>query len=591
MKHVKDRHPHLSRLDRKGPPKALLAKIRRLRRPRRPTRDDPSLSNVYRDVLRNYLALVSSGATPGTRWRQVVREALTFMGGQADRHTSSLAEYDHCLYGPYLGVSDEGGAALAIRRAAFATPKVRALGHRISPLTVGVALDAERLGSVGEVPVGPDEYADVWSECVGRLLITTNVGSRANLRVYNREPLVTIPAGEGSQALKTAQAGLAAAFKPFLEAPGGGRPVVVFVEFEFGSIPPLRDQQAVLRSVVKYVRTSGIAAPRIHQIGLNVRIGWGPKGRDSALRAIDLANSVGINHVSIDGVVRKDADTVVSLPGLLNYLTPELVAPILQRAQTKRVEVRPINVTDPDTVAREIWTGLSMARAMGLDLGKYGLFPLSLEEGDNIVGQVQRWFPDWCAAPVFYIDQGIISRSHVYTGNEIAKGVVAWLRAMARHKVRIVLIDTVDKSKGWRILKMDNDPKGILEAEQIARLNAVGQKLGIKMLWAGGITPEHAHQFGKLGVFGIYVTTAASKAAPVRGTYMNDPELAAEKRPTFAGVVKVKTLLEAGFLLERLGSVSPQIHAKIKEAGVDPVALSSILPRAWRLWWGRKARV
>ena len=476
---------------------------------------------------------------------------------------------------------------LAIRRAAFATPKARALGHKISPLTIGVALDAERLGSVGEVPVGPDEYADVWSECVGRLLITTNIGSRANLRLYSRAPLVTIPADEDSQAAKKAQAGLAAAFKPFLEAPGGPRPVVVFVEFEFGSRPPAKKQQALLRSLVNYVRTSGIAAPRIHQIGFNVRIGWGPNGRDSALRAIDIANSVGINHVSVDGVVRKDADTVVSLPGLLNYLTPKLVAPILRRAQAKRVEVRSANVVDPDTVAREIWTGLSMARAMGLDLGKYGLFPLSLEECDGVVGQVQRWFPDWCAAPVFYVDQGIISRSHVYTGDEIAKGVEAWLRVMARHKVRIVLIDTVDKSKGWRILKTDNDPKGILEAKQIAHLNKFGLKLGISMLWAGGIALEQAYLFGKLGVFGIYVTTAASKAAPVRGTYMDDPELAAEKRPTFAGVVKVKTLLEAGFLLERLKHKSPKIHAKIEAAGLDPVALSRILPQAWRFWWQR----
>ena len=113
MKHVKDRHPHLSGLDRKGPSKALLARIHRLHRRCRLTRDDPSLSDAYRDVLRNYLALVCSGATTGTRWRQVVREALSFLGSQADRHTSSLAEYDHCLYGPYLGVSDEGGAALA----------------------------------------------------------------------------------------------------------------------------------------------------------------------------------------------------------------------------------------------------------------------------------------------------------------------------------------------------------------------------------------------------------------------------------------------------------------------------------------------
>lgn len=100
-----------------------------------------------------------------------MREALGFLGGQADRHTSSLADYDHRRYGPFLGVSDEGGAARTIRRAAFATPKTLTLGRKASPLSVGVALDGERLGSVGEVPVGPDEFAQIWSECVGRTLM------------------------------------------------------------------------------------------------------------------------------------------------------------------------------------------------------------------------------------------------------------------------------------------------------------------------------------------------------------------------------------------------------------------------------------
>ncbi|MGA7221289.1 MAG: hypothetical protein WBX16_00410 [Candidatus Acidiferrales bacterium] len=592
MNHANDRPLLLASGGRKGPSKALVARIRRRRRPAAPTHDDYGLSDAYREVLRDYQALVSSGGEPGLLWRRLVHEALGFLGGQADRHTSSLAEYDHRRYGPFLGVSDEGGAARAIRRAAFATPKTRALGHKTSPLAVGVALDAERLGSVGEVPVGPDEFAQVWSECVCRTLMTTNVGSRANLRLYRRAPLVTINAGKSREALDAARVALSVAFKPFVEAPGGPRPLVVFVEFALGSKRGLQEQRKLLRSLQQYVRTGGIAVPRIHHIGLNVRIGWGPKGGDSALRAIDLASSVGISQVSIDGVVRKDADSVVSLPGLLNYLPPGLVVQILRHAQSKRVQVRSINEADPDTVAREIWSGLNTARAMGLDLGKYGLFPLSLEECDIIIGHVQRWFPDWSAAPVFYVDQGIISRSRVYIGDDTAKGIEAWLRIVAKHKVRIVLIDTVDKSQGWRILKADNDPKGILESRQIAHLSAFGQELGIKVLWAGGITLDQAYEFGKLGVFGIYVTTAASEAAPVTGEYRNDPALASEKRPTFAGVVKVKTLLEGGFLAGRLGTGSPRIRklreslrVKIELAGVDPVALSRVLPAAWRSWW------
>jgi hypothetical protein len=176
MKHLKIK---VATINRKGPSKTFLLKLGHIRRQTPSTRDNRPLSDAYRDILRTYIALVSSGATPAASWRRVVREALGFLGGQADRHTSSLAEYDHRRHGPYLGISDEGSAALAIRMAASTTPKAQALGRKASPLTVGVGLDAERLGSIGEVPVGPEEYADIWSDCVGRLAMTTNVGSRA----------------------------------------------------------------------------------------------------------------------------------------------------------------------------------------------------------------------------------------------------------------------------------------------------------------------------------------------------------------------------------------------------------------------------
>jgi hypothetical protein len=572
-----------------GPSKRLVAAIRRFRRLDAAERDDYSLSDAYREVLRDYRALMSSAEQSGIHWHRLIREALGFLGGEGDRLKVSLADYDHVRFGPFLGVSDEGSAARTIRRAALAAPKTLALGHKRSPLSIGIAVDAERLASVGEVPVGPDEFGQIWSECVGRTLMTTNVGTRANLRLYRRLPIVTVPSGDVRTALKTAKAALAAAFKPFVEAPGAPRPIKVFVEFAFGSARPARQQRRILQDLSDYVRTGGIALPRIHQIGVNVRIGWAQKGRDAALRAIDLAASVGIGHLSIDGVVRKDADEVVSLPGLLNYLPSEIVTDVLRHARSKRVKVRAINQVDPGTVAREIWTGLNTARAMGLHLGKYGLFPLSLEECDNVVGRIQRWFPDWCAAPVFYVDQGIVSRSRIYVGADTFKGIEAWLRIVAKHKIRIVLIDTVDKSKGWRILKSDDDPKGILKASQIAKLSALGRELGINVLWAGGITLNQAYEFGKLGVFGIYVTTAVSEATRVTGEYKRDPNLAAEKNPTFKGVLNVKTLLEGGYLVARLAPGSPLQH-RIEQAGLDPNALSSVLPDAWRSWWRGNTR-
>jgi len=525
-----------------------------------------------------------------------VAESLSYLGGQPDRHTYSLADYDPRYYGPFLGVSDEGSSAPAVRRAALAAPKTVALGRHAAPLTVGVALDAERLGGIGEVPVGPDEYAAIWSACVGRTLMTTNVGSRANLRLYRRAPTVTIPAGNPEGALAAAMDALAAAFKPFLEAPGGPRPLAVYVQFAARSKRPLRERIRMLRTLLGYVTEGGIAAPRIHRLGLNEMIGLESKGRDAAIRAIDLAKSAGIALVSIDGVVRKSADQMISLPGLLNYLQPELADEVLVHARNARVRVRPINEVDPITIAREIWSALNTTRGMGFDLGKYGLLPLTLEECDRVVGQVQLWFPDWCAAPVFYIDQGIISRRRVYTGNDTAKGVQAWLRVVARHKVRVVLVDTVDKALGRRIMKTDGDSKGILDIRQIADLDAFGRSLGINVLWAGGITLEHAYEFGKLGVFGIYVTTAASAAVPVGRAYKSDPALAAEKEPTFAGVLKVKTALEGGFLAGRLaagrrgGKTREALRCKIERAGLDEAALSRVLPEAWRFWWRLGAR-
>ena len=46
-----------------------------------------------------------------------------------------------------LGVSDEGSATAAIRQGALAAPKAVALTNR-TPLTLGIAHDAERLGAV-----------------------------------------------------------------------------------------------------------------------------------------------------------------------------------------------------------------------------------------------------------------------------------------------------------------------------------------------------------------------------------------------------------------------------------------------------------
>jgi hypothetical protein len=559
--------------------------------------DERRISDAYREILREYRAIATGGRLPGGRWRDVALEALRYLGGDADRLGVTLRDYDHHRYGPFLGISDDGDAADDVCRAALASPKAQALGARASPLTLGVALDAERLGGVGEVPVGSDEFCDIWLKCAGLSFMTTNVGSRVNVRYYLPAPVVTIADDETNTALAAAKANLAEAFSPFLKTPDKKPlPLVVFVEFKLGSNRSQAERETMLQNLLDHVKSGVIAAPGVHRLGLNIQIDTGPKGQDDAFQAIDIARATGIRDVSIDGVVRKAAGRVVSLPGLTNYLAPDLVAQLLRYAQGKGVKIRPLMQVDPDTVARSIWSALNTARAMSLHLGKYGLFPLTLEESELVVKQVQQWFLDWAAAPVFYVDQGIIGRSGIYVGRDTAKGVAAWLRVMAKHKVNVVLIDTVDKSKGWKLLRTGNDPKGLLSVQQISRLAELGESLGIKILWAGGITGPQAYELGKLGVFGIYVTTSAAITVAVKGKYRRDPGLAARKQPTFAGVLKVKTLIEAGYLSRRTKGAASAGDARRDDttptdtpSELDLARLAKTLPAAWREWWRANA--
>jgi hypothetical protein len=560
-----------------------------MKRNRLSARGGRHASEAARKTLRDYRAVASAGGKPHRGLRSAALKSLSYLGGDADRQHESLRDYDHRRYGPFLGVSEDGVTAADVCRAARAAPKGVALGAKASPLAIGVSLDAERLGGVGEVVVGLDEYSKIWCECAGRSLITTNIGSRVNVRYYLPAPVVTVSAGPS--ALDDAKSELAEKFGPFLNTPDRKpRPLVVFLEF--GSNRPLAEQQSMLQALARYVAEGKIAAKKDHELGLHVRIRADQMGRDDALHAIDLAQAAGIGHVAIDGVVRPKADRAVSLPGLTNYLPPKLVDDVLKAAQQKGVQVRPLNQVDPDTIARSIWSALNTARAMGLHLGKYGLFPLTLEEMDAVVAKIQGWFADWSAAPVYYVDQGLVTRTDVYDEDDRAKGVATWLKAMEVHKVKVVLIDTVDKSKGWKILRTGNDKKGLLSLEEIAELDALGTKSGIKVLWAGSITGPQAYEFGKLGVFGIYVTTAASKKVAVSGTYVNDPGLAEEKQPSFAGVLEVKTLLEAGYLTGRVKngasfSASPSDIAVpgSKEAKAYLTRLAKVLPAAWNEWW------
>lgn len=555
-----------------------------------------------RAVLRRYRDLVAAGGSASASEIRRARAALVALGSDGDHAAWSLADYDHGRFGPYLGVSDEGSAAAVIRRAAFASPKAQVLGTG-DPTVLGMALDAERLGGVGEVPVGPEEYADGWLECIDRILMSTNVGTRANVRFYKHEPVVVVPPGAVEEVLDAAKLEVSRAFEPFLATPNRvPRPLTVLIALD--ERRPRAESVRILEALRAHAARPAVAARRVHRLGLLAKVPSGPRGREAAKRAIDLARAAGIGEVALDGKVRPQADAAVSLPGLLNYLAPGLLGPVLRHAKKRKIVVRPKNTVDPESVARSIWSALNTARGMGLHLGKYGVFPLTLEESDAVVADVQRWFPGWSAAPVFFVDQGLLSRDRVDVGRDVARGLRTWLEAVAKRGVRVVLVDTVDKAGGWKLRRSGaEDEKGLLGPKQIRDIDVFAARLGVKVLWAGGLNLSNVYEMGKLGVFGVYVTSAASEGITVPKAYARDPALASVKEPTFEGVARTKLLLEAGFLGARIrdrdlgGQLDELARALLRaletrDAGQTSAAQAELAARTCAAWksWTRRAR-
>ena len=567
--------------------------------------EERALTESCREALDAYRAAALKGDPPRALAARA-RAAYLHLGGDPDRTGGSLGDYDHIRYGPFLGVSDEGSAAGEIRMAAYASPKVQALPQsaKRTPMVVGVAVDAERLGGIGEIAVGPEEYADIWLACVGRVLVTTNVGTRVNLRVYRREPRVLVM-GADPKAVARARAQIAAAFEPFVLTPDGKpRPLTVFVEFpRLGRKMKPAAKRAILRRLSSFVASGQASgktkAPKGHALGLAASVRSGLGGRDDAMAAIDLAASAGLGVVILDGVKRKAADEAISLAGLLDYFAPGIVGALLRRAREKGVVLRSANLPDTDTIARGAWVGLNTARNMGAHLGKYGCFPLTRPEIDHVVEQVQQWLPHWSAAPVFFVDQGLLREGAVDVRNDLPRGIEAWLDTVAAHGVRVVLIDTIDKATGRRLLKRSSkDKTGYLGLKQIERIEAHARRVGIKVLWAGGLGLREVFDMGKRGVFGIYVTTAAATTIPVGASYARDPALSAVKEPSREAVLRTKILLEAGFLASKLGG---RIGTRIDQSAEEllTVVASGDVPRVaestavlaaacragWRSYW------
>ena len=158
--------------------------------------------------------------------------------------------------------------------------------------------------------------------------------------------------------------------------------------------------------------------------------------------------------------------------------------------------------------------------------------------------------------------------------------------------VRVVLIDTAKKSEGRHLLSdSGDDTRGFLTADEIAGLNAFAANLEVKTLWAGGISLPQAYTFGRLGVFGVYVTSAAASLKPLSRQALRDPFLTSLREPQREAVTRVKFLIEAGFLIGR-GAADLEADAKAlltavaaknePEAGRLQAELHLRVVEAWR---------
>jgi hypothetical protein len=504
-------------------------------------RDAGGVGASWRAVL-DYFVKVSAGRVdpePGKgepeyeRLWELARRAMANLGGQAVPALETLADYDSERYGPMLGVSDSGIATAAIRKGALAAPKANAL-TQLTLLTLGVAHDAERLGAVGEVAVGPDEFATIRLAARGRVLTTTNVGTRVNVRMFLEQRVVPVHTGGAERAIDK----LKQLFAPFVKT-ASDRPRSMTVLVSFDRKMAKRQRGQVLAQLCDAVAAGDFCKPKWHRLGLLVDPG---RAKDRVARAkegIDLAASAKLKEVALAGLDddRFDPD---ELDGLLKF------------AAARKVQLRSRNRVDPQTTARHVWTGLTVARNMGLELGKYGLSPLNFQDQKEVIARIQYWFPHWCAAPVYYIDYPLVTANGVYHGPSLGEGIRRWLEMVAKLGVRVVLLDTAKKSEGRHLLRDSAaDTRGFLTTSEIADLNGFAANLGVKALWAGGISLPQAYTFGKLGVFGVYVTSAAASLKPLSRQALRDPFLTSLREPQLEAVTRVKFLIEVGFLVGR----------------------------------------
>ncbi len=516
--------------------------------------------------------------------------------------TKLLEAYDNGRFGPLLGVSDEGSAALTIAEAAHQSAKAQALDTPADETCVGVIIDGERMGSAGEVPIGPDEYEQVIPAASGRTFCSTNVGVRVNTRFH--QPLPEFAVADAAANEQAWLDKIFAKFAPFIDTPDGKpRPLTVRLLIRtpecFAAIRDL-----VLR--LEAARGDRLGPPELHRISVLLIFDHDTAAEQQAdqIRGLmKLASEIGVPEVAVDGKLVEAARRRMSIQGLLNILDPSIVRTLLAEAQSLGVRLVYHYELDPESAARTVWTGLNSARHYGLSAAKYGLFPLKLEQQEYVVRQIQRWMPDWTAIPAFYLDTALLTEDDVFEADRCVEAARIWMDMVAKAGVKIVLFDCPDRITPHRLLRTTGGPDdpGVLSMEDVQTLLAHSQGLGLRVLWSGGIKPDQAFNLGRLGVSGIFTTGSTARLVPVSGTLEDDQQLAAAKEPTEAGVRRIHALVQGGYLCFVLATGAQDLVDEIEtksavlidgatkgKALTDAIdSFNTTLIRGWKTYWSQ----
>jgi hypothetical protein len=513
-----------------------------------------------------------------------------------------LEAYDTERFGPLLGVSNEGSAARTIVDAAFASAKARAYGPGADAMCVGMIMDGERITSAGEVPIGPDEYEQLTPVARGRTFCTTNVGVRVNARFDL--PLPEVPIADAAiEETKWLEA-IYRRFEPFINTPDKKprRLTVRLLFHDSDSLAPL----GPLVSKLEAGREAGRIGPRdLHRLSyllvFNDLIA-GEAQIGQIRNAIQEAAALGIPEVAVDGPTRESAKRRLSAQGLLNVLEPAAADELLGVARAAGVSLTYRFELDEDSAARTVWTGLYAAHCRGLTAAKYGLTPLTLAQQEHVVRQNQCWLNDWTAIPAFYVDTPLVTETGVYQTDRCPEAAQRWMEMVAKLGAKVVLVDAPDRVEPRKLLRSgDADAHGVLSVDQVKTLSECAKRLGLRVLWSGGIQADQVFQLAKLHIDGIFTTSSAAAKVAVHGPLVSDPQLDAAVEPTEIGIRRIHALIQAGFLCSALARSNAELVEGMegksaaliackpdsKEAEPAVAALDELLIEGWKRHWSR----